>query len=261
MEPALKVAIHAAIKGGEVLTSYFERIHVDDSLEKSKNDFVSEADIKSEGTIKDILLSFDKDIGFLGEEGGGELKEELYWVVDPLDGTKNFLHGFPFFSISIALIKNENPVLGVIYEPLRKDIFYAISGKGAFLNNEQIHVTKPYPLRHALIATGFPFKRKNKLDTYLEVFKQVFLKFSGIRRAGSAALDLAYTAKGTFSGFFEFGLSIWDIAAGSLIVKEAGGTVADFRGKNTYLSSGNIVAGEQEVVDVLLKIIDSTWTD
>ncbi len=260
MESALKVATHAARAAGEVLISYFDRIHIEDSKEKSLNDFVSEADIKSEETIKNILLSFDQGVGFLGEEGGGEFKKDVFWVVDPLDGTKNFLHGFPFFSISIALIENEKPVIGVIYEPLRDQLFYALSKKGAFLNDARIHVFLPAPTRLALIATGFPFKRKNKLDTYLMVFKKVFETFSGVRRAGSAALDLAYTARGTFSGFFEFGLSIWDIAAGSLIVQEAGGIVRDFEGKNNYLSSGNIVAGEPHVVEALLKIIETTWT-
>lgn len=259
MEPTLKIAIQAAIEGGKIIKSYFEKIHIEDSEEKAQNDFVSEADLQSEETIKNILLTLDPNIGFIGEEGGSNLKEDMYWVVDPLDGTKNFLHGFPFFSISIALIKEQKPILGVIYEPIRNDIFYAIRGKGAFLNNKQIYVSKPSQMRLALLATGFPFKRKDKLHVYLEIFRKAFEKFSGIRRAGSAALDLAYTAKGTFSGFFELGLSMWDIAAGSLLVKEAKGIVTDFDGSNNYLASGNIIAGEERIVKALLNIIKSRW--
>ena len=261
MEDALGIAIKAAKEGGKVLRSYFDKIHIEDSFEKAKNDFVSEADIKSEEVIKDILLSYDSNIGFLGEEEGGDNEGLLTWVVDPLDGTKNFLHGLPFFSISIALLKDKNPILGVIYEPIREDVFHAVKGKGAYLNHKRIYVKKPNPLRLALIATGFPFKHKDKLDPYLLIFKKVFETFSGVRRAGSAALDLAYTAKGTFSGFFEYGLSIWDIAAGSLIVEEAGGVVMDFNGDNTYLSTGNIIAGDKEVAAELLRIISQTWKD
>ena len=261
MEKALEIGFKAAKEGGKILLEYFNKIHIEESREKNRNDFVSLADLKSEERIKDILTSFDPDIDFLGEEGGGNIKKEIYWVVDPLDGTKNFLHGFPFFSISIALIKSGEPVLGIIYEPIRDDMFYAMKGKGAYQNGEKLYIQPPEDRRLSLIATGFPFKKKDKLSPYLEVFKEVFLSFSGIRRAGSAALDLAYTAKNTFAGFFEFGLSIWDIAAGSLIVKEAGGVVTDSNGTHDYLKTGNIVAGESEVVKSLLKIIQEKWKD
>ncbi len=261
MEHAISIAKNAAIEGGKVLLKYFNKIHVEESIEKSRNDFVSEADLKSEEVIKNVLLSFDASIGFLGEEGGGNTDMEFYWVVDPLDGTKNFLHGFPFFSISIALMQKSKPMAGLIYEPIRGDIFHAILGKGAYLNGKKIQMVPIKERRLSLIATGFPFKKKDKLDSYLKVFKEVFSRFSGIRRAGSAALDLAYTAKGTFSGFFEYGLSLWDIAAGTLIVQEAGGSIKDFEGKENYFSTGNIIAGEKEVVESLLEIIKSKWTD
>ncbi len=261
MEKALNIAFQAAKEGGKILLEYFNKIHIEESREKNRNDFVSLADFKSEERIKDILTSFDPEIDFLGEEGGGNIQKELYWVVDPLDGTKNFLHGFPFFSISIALLERGEPVIGIIYEPVRGDMFYALRGKGAYLNGERLKITPQKEKRLSLIATGFPFKKKEKLSPYLEVFKEVFLSFSGIRRAGSAALDLAYTAKNTFSGFFEFGLSIWDIAAGSLMVKEAGGIVRDSKGGEEYLKTGNIIAGEQGVVETLLEIIKQKWSD
>lgn len=261
MDKALQIGIKAAKEGGKILLKYFNKIHIEESREKNRNDFVSLADLESEEKIKEILTSFDPDIGFLGEEGGGNIQKELYWVVDPLDGTKNFLHGFPFFAISIALLKRGNPILGIIYEPVRDDIFYAIKGRGAYLNTEKIYIAPPEERRLSLIATGFPFKKKEKLSSYLEVFKDVFLRFSGIRRAGSAALDLAYTAKNTFAGFFEFGLSVWDIAAGSLLVQEAGGIVKDSKGKDRYLETGNIVAGDSKVVETLLEIIKQKWGD
>ncbi len=255
MENLVKLAQKAALSASHILLSRQGQFTIDTAIEKHKNDFVTSIDVDSEKSIRQILLGGFPGSTFLGEETEKNEASEFVWVVDPLDGTKNYLHKFPFFSVSIALITGREVKLGVIYEPLRKLMFHAIAGGGAYLNGEKISVFHPGDIRLSLIATGFPFKYREKINPYLEIFKEVFMNFSGIRRAGSAALDLAFTAGGSFSGFFEYGLSIWDIAAGCLLVKEAGGKVADFKGGKNYLQTGNVVAGDGQVVDTMLKIV------
>ncbi|MEJ2636262.1 MAG: inositol monophosphatase family protein [Calditrichia bacterium] len=202
-----------------------------------------------------MLLENFPDHRILAEEGTANDSDADYrWIIDPLDGTKNYIQDVPVFCVSIALQKKKELVAGVIYDPVRDELFTAEKGSGAFCNGEQMHVGSRN-LKASLIATGFPFRSKDYLPLYLLAFEEIFLGCSGMRRLGSAALDLAYTAKGRFDGFWELGLSIWDIAAGSLMVREAGGIVSDFWGEDGYLNTGFIIAGPQPVHSKLLEIL------
>ncbi len=256
------LAVEAAKRGGKVLVDHFGHIRPHEIHEKALNDFVTSVDLESESVIHEFLRHETPDIGFLGEETGGS-KEQSHrvWVVDPLDGTKNYIHGFPFFAVSIALLQDGQPVVGVVLDPVREDLFFGYLGGGAYRNGERIHVSSATSLRGTLIATGFPFRSKDRLPAYLVAFREIFLRASGVRRAGSAALDLAYTAMGVFDGFFEFGLSLWDIAAGVLLIQEAGGQVHDFQGGTAYLQTGNIIAGTPAVVQALVPLIRQAFGD
>lgn len=255
-EPYLDVARKAAFEAGKILKDHFGRIKPHDIDEKAKDDYVTYVDRLAEETIKNIIRSFYPEHSFLAEESGSEERKAGYlWVIDPLDGTKNYIHAYPVFSISIALLIEGEVIMGLIYDPMRDDFFWATKGGGAFRNGKRIEVTHPENLRGTLLATGFPHRAKDRIDPYLVAFKELFLKASAIRRAGSAALDLAYVACGIFDGFFEFGLSPWDVAAGTLIVKEAGGVVTDFRGGENYLKTGNIIAAPPEIHrEILLSV-------
>lgn len=251
-----KIAIKAAKIGGKILlNSYHQSRHIS-FVEKKSNDFVTQIDIESENAIKEALKKETPEFGFLGEETGSTSNEiRRIWVVDPLDGTTNFIHGFPFFAVSISLLENDEPVVGVVFDPVRNEVFHATKNGGAYLNEKQIRVTEPESLKRTLIATGFPFREKDLLKSYLNAFEEVFLRAAGVRRAGSASLDLAYTAAGIVDGFFEHGLSVWDIAAGALLIEEAGGIVVDFKGTKDYLRTGNIIAGSLTVVNEILNIV------
>jgi len=203
--------------------------------------------------IKTIRDAFPQH-SIVAEESGGYQGNEWRWFVDPLDGTKNFIHGLPVFCVSIAVEYRGELVAAVIKAPLLEETFVAERGSGAFCNGQRLRVSSR-SFCEALIATGFPFRGKDALDRYLECFKEVFLKVSGVRRCGSAALDLAYTAKGVFDGFWEMSLHPWDIAAGVLLIEEAGGVVSDFHGGKGYLETGNIVGASRETYEELLKIV------
>ncbi len=259
MKEFLDGAIEAAKLGGKILMEHFGTIRQRDVHEKKAYDFVTYVDMESERTIKDHLASKFPDHEFLAEESGGSpIGDAPTWIIDPLDGTKNYIHSFPHFAISIALSVEHELKVGVIYDPVKDDLFWAVKGNGAYRNGKQIHVAEVSDIGFSLISTGFPFRSKDVLDTYLKAFKIIFLKAAGMRRAGSAALDLAYVASGIFQGFFEYGLSPWDIAAGSLIVFEAGGIVTDFMGSDLFILTGNTVAGTPRIhkflVDVTSKI-------
>jgi myo-inositol-1(or 4)-monophosphatase len=217
-------------------------------------------DTESEEAIIDTIRAACPDHHFLAEES---LKEEVRdgyrWIIDPLDGTTNFIHGYPVFAVSIALESEGEVILGVVLDPLRDELFTAESGRGAFLNGRPIRVSGIQALEGALITTGFPFRQKSLLDPYLEAFRRIFLRVSGIRRAGSAALDLAHLAAGRCDGFFELGLSPWDMAAGCLMIREAGGVVSDFGGGGEYVKTGNIVAGTPVTHPELLKEVRATF--
>ncbi|TES92855.1 MAG: inositol monophosphatase [Candidatus Cloacimonadota bacterium] len=223
---------------------------------KAKNDFVTKVDKESEECIVRILKEKTPDFDILTEETTpGEMKGEYKWIIDPLDGTTNYIHSFPFFAISIALEEKGNIVLGLVYDPLRKELFFAEKGEGAFLNDKKISVSKRSKLGECFLATGFPFRAHSYIDGYLKIFKEMFLKSSGVRRAGSAVLDLAYTACGRLDGFWEMKLSPWDVAAGSLIIKEAGGKVSDWEGGEGYIFTGNIVGSNGHIHTEMLAII------
>lgn len=260
MEKYLEVAVNAVRAAGEFLLSHFGSISLSNAEEKKANDFVSFVDRQSEKIIKDQILSAFPDHKFLGEEGGGDSTcQGWLWVVDPLDGTKNFLHGIDAFSISCALLNEGVVRLGVVYLPAKEIIYTAKRGCGALKNGKKIRVDNNQKLELSLFATAFPFRDKSMFEMMAKIFGELYFKFSDVRRIGSAAYDLCLTAEGVFSVFYEYGLSPWDIAAGSIIVEEAGGVVKDFEGEYGFLKTGNIIAGRSEAVDVVLEVIKKYW--
>ncbi len=236
----------AARRAGAHLLASF-RTGVEIEL-KGRNDLVSALDRESEELIVSALREGLGEIRVIGEEGGvtGPLSDEE-WIIDPLDGTANYLHGHPCWSVSIACLRNGVPVVGVVYEPLADNLFSAVRGQGAFWNDDSIAVSRTTSMSEAFLATGFPFRAHPALDLYLGIFRRVFLGVRGIRRCGSAALDLAHVAAGVYDGFFEFRLSKWDVAAGIVLIEEAGGVVSDLDGGGEVLTSGNIVAGAPQI--------------
>ena len=231
--------------------------------EKARNDLVSAADLASEKAIIDAIRSRFPDHSILSEEAGQSTPTESgpTWIIDPLDGTTNFVHGIPQFAISIGVAVEGRIDFGVILDPCKNDIFTAARGHGATWNGTNCRVTDRQGLSGALLATGFPFKAHRLLDPYLAIFRDVFLRCKAIRRPGAAALDFAYTACGLFDGFFEFQLSAWDIAAGSVLVEEAGGLITDMNGSSGYLESGNVVCGTAGVHAELLEAIQAHQAD
>jgi myo-inositol-1(or 4)-monophosphatase len=249
----IRIAELAAREAGEILLSYWRNLPQGSISEKGKNDFVSRADRESEAAIVHAIGGSLPEDGILAEEGArrrGTSGRE--WVIDPLDGTSNFIAGFPFWCVSIGAREKGRLVGGVIWDPLRGEMYAAEHGAGAYRNGERIGVSAREELDGAFLATGFPFRSRDRIDDYLAVFRALFLRARAIRRAGSAALDLANVAAGVFDGFFEFRLSPWDIAAGAVLVAEAGGEVRDFAGSGDFLATGNVVAGAPGVVGGIL---------
>ena len=261
MHPTLNIAVKAARRAGSIITRASEDIGSLTINDKSYNDFVTEVDLASEKEIIRVLKTSYPDHAFLGEESGLSHQADNVWIIDPLDGTTNFLHGFPQYCISIALEQKGEITQAVIYDPNRNDLFTATKGQGAHLNQRRMRVSNKSKLKESILGTGFPFRDFQHLPVYLKIFEEVVRGTSGIRRPGSAALDLAYVAAGWFDGFFEINLSKWDIAAGGLLVTEAGGIVSDFSEKDGWLESGNIVATNPKIYDPLIKIIQSHITD
>ena len=262
MHPILNVATKAAREAGKIINRASQDVGSLKILTKDYNDFVSEVDRSAEEAIIKILKEAYPNHGFFGEESGKtNVDAESIWIIDPLDGTTNFLHNFPCYCVSIALQERGVLTQAVIYDPVHNDLFTATKGRGAFLNDKRIRVTNRSKLQDSLISTGFPFKDFSYLDTYLEIFKDMAKKTSGLRRPGSAALDLAYVAAGYTDGFFEINLSPWDIAAGALLVQEAGGIVGDFEGNESWLKTGNIVAGNPKVFGQMLQVIAPHLTE
>jgi myo-inositol-1(or 4)-monophosphatase len=259
MHPMLNIAVKAARRAGSVIS----RASLDPgALEvraKHANDFVTQVDRAAEQAAIDIIRRAYPDHGILAEESGavpGEGgKAEYLWIIDPLDGTTNFIHGFPHYCVSIGVQHKGTMTQAVVFDPTRNELFTASRGRGAFLNDRRIRVTKCLGLANALLGTGFPPKERPRLDTFLAQLKIVMTSSQGMRRAGSAALDLAYVAAGRLDGFWEMGLSKWDIAAGSLLVVEAGGLVGDFQGETTYMDSGDIVAATPKVFAQILEAL------
>jgi myo-inositol-1(or 4)-monophosphatase len=259
----LETAQDAARAGGQVLERYWRRLPHASIEEKKKNDFVTRADRESEESIVGSIRERFPGDGFLGEEGGsrGSGSEARTWIVDPLDGTSNFIAGFPFWCVSVAAREGREIVAGAVWDPLRGEMYAAEKGGGAFRNGERISVSTQRGLDGAFLATGFPFRHKDRVDLYLSLFRRLFLRARAIRRAGSAALDLANVAAGVFDGFFEFRLSVWDIAAGALLIEEAGGRVSDFDGREGFWERGNVVAGNPAVADEILLAAAGLFTD
>lgn len=255
-EGLLAAAVAAARAGGEALRHRFG----DSSLEvraKSENDFVTQADRESEEAVLACLEDRFPEHRVLSEEAGyrGGDASEFEWIVDPLDGTTNFLQGLPTYAVSIACRQGDRILAAAILDPERDDLFTASHGAGAHWNGRRLSVSDREGLKGAFLATGYPFKAKAALDLYLDVFRDAFLEARAIRRCGAAALDLAYTAAGIFDGFFEFRLSAWDVAAGSLLIEEAGGVVTDLDGGRDFLRTGNLLAGAGGVQAGLLEVL------
>lgn len=255
MHPMLTTAVKAARRAGNIINRAsldLDRLTIS---KKTHNDYVSEVDRAAEDAIIEILLEAYPDHQILAEESGARGSSEYQWIIDPLDGTTNFLHGFPQYAVSIALLHKGALTQAVIYDPNRNDLFTATKGRGAYLNDRRLRVGKQLYLKEALIGTGFPYRDFSHIEAYIGIFRDLLQKSAGLRRPGSAALDLAYTAAGRFDGFFEIGLNAWDIAAGCLLVQESGGLVGDFEGNEHYLKSGNIVAGNPKIFNQLLQAI------
>lgn len=257
MHPMLNVAVKAVRTTSRMMLRSMDQMDKVSISEKDHNDFVTSVDQASElMLIEEIKKSYPRH-AFLGEETGEltALKNEFCWIIDPLDGTTNFIHGFPQFCISMALMVKGQLELGLIYDPLRQDLFTATRGQGAYLNSHRMRVSTTTKMTDSLIATGLPFKNKETIKPFLLQLENVFTHCGDIRRTGSAALDLAYVAAGKLDGYWEGGLKIWDIAAGILMIKEAGGAVTDFSGMEGYLESGHVVAGNRKIQRELLGIL------
>jgi myo-inositol-1(or 4)-monophosphatase len=253
-EIAKETATYIQSERGKILD---EQVEV-----KGLNDFVTRVDKTSEKMIVEALDKLVAGAGFIAEENTRPNKGEVYnWIIDPLDGTTNFIHGVPCYCISIALMKHDEIVVGVVYELNLQECFYAWKGGGAFLNGKSIHVSKANTLSNSLLATGFPYYDYKLLDQYLDLFKYFMKNTHGVRRLGSAAADLAYVAAGRFEGFYEYSLKSWDVAAGSLIVSEAGGKVSDFKGGNNYIFGQQIVCSNSAIFDEFQAIVEQFMRD
>ena len=263
MDPMLNIAVRAARAAGDLITRAMDRVDVLNIAVKSRNDFVSEVDRQAETEIVTILLRAFPDHAILGEEHGaqGASESDYVWIIDPLDGTTNFLHGVPQFAVSIGLYYKGRPERGVIYDPVKQELFTAARGQGASLNNRRIRVTRQPGLTAALLGTGIPFKDQSYLDAYLGMLKDLLKDAAGIRRAGSAALDLAYVAAGRYDGFWEIGLNSWDMAAGALLVQEAGGLVTDLTGGDRFLESGSLVCANPKLHQAMIHTIKPHLTE
>jgi myo-inositol-1(or 4)-monophosphatase len=257
MHPTITIAKRAALGAGKVILRHLERLDRITISEKQRNDFVSEADLQAEQEIIGILRKIYPNHSILAEETGLEVgaDNEYEWIIDPLDGTTNFIHGFPHFAVSIAFRHKSRLEAGVIYDPIRQELFTTSRGEGAHLNERRIRVRNVGGLGSALLGTGFPVRYPHHLPAYLNMFGSLITQCLEMRRAGSAALDLAYVASGRLDGFWEIGLKQWDMAAGVLLIQEAGGLVGDFGGGGEFFKTGNIVAGSPKVFKALLQTI------
>jgi myo-inositol-1(or 4)-monophosphatase len=253
MHALLNIAVRAARRAGEVIVRSLNRLESLTVTSKGRNDFVSEVDTQAEAEIIGIIRKLYPNHAFLAEESGATGDDETVWIIDPLDGTTNFLHGNPTFAVSIACQQRGRLEHAVVYDPMRQELFTASRGSGALLDNRRIRVSKHRGLEGALIGTGFPYRANTRyMDPYLAMLKVAMENTAGVRRPGSAALDLAYVAAGRTDGFWEFGLAPWDTAAGTLLIQEAGGTITTLGGAE-YKQEGHVLAGTPKVHTALLK--------
>jgi myo-inositol-1(or 4)-monophosphatase len=254
----LNIAIKAARLAGSIINRAALDLDVLKIGRKGPNDFVSEVDRAAEMAIINTLLEAYPGHGILAEESGrehGAKNSEYVWIIDPLDGTTNFLHGFPVYAVSIALAHRNVVQQAVVYDPTRNDLFYASKGRGAYLNDRRLRVSKRLRLGDSLIGTGFPFRKGDNFKRYVKMFEEVMQSCAGLRRPGAAALDLCYVAAGYYDGFFETGLQPWDAAAGSLMITEAGGLIGNFTGESDFLYQREVVAGNPKVYGQLVQIL------
>lgn len=262
MHPLLNIAIPAARQAGEIIVRHIDQVEHLKITPKGAQDFFSEVDVKAEQAITQAILKAYPEHGIIGEEGGNYQEDsDTVWIIDPLDGTSNYLHGFPFYAVSIAIRIKDRIEHGVVYDPLRHECFFATRGAGARLNDRRIRVSKQTQLNASLIGTGFRIRNKALSQRYLNTFTAMFGSCASVRRTGSAALDLAYVASGRLDGFWEFGLRPWDIAAGALLIQEAGGLVSDPQGGENYLQSGDIIAGTPKVFKSMLQSLSPAMKD
>ena len=255
MHPMLNIAVKAARRAGSIINrAALDRTRLE-IRSKHANDFVTQVDRAAEEAIIDIIRQAYPDHAILAEESGHQQSKaaEHLWVIDPLDGTTNFIHGFPQYCVSIAVQHRGATAHGVVYDPAKNELFTASKGRGAFLDDRRIRVTKCASLKDALVGTGFPFKEMSRLDLYTRQLREIMQHCAGVRRAGAAALDLAYVAAGRVDAFWEMGLAPWDMAAGALLIQEAGGLVGDLQGEAHYLESGDIAAATPKVFPELLR--------
>jgi len=256
MQALLNTAVKAARRAGDTAMRYSHRIDELDIRSKSRNEFVSQVDLAAEEVIIETIHERYPDHAILGEETGQQGNNDHLWIIDPLDGTTNYLHGFPMFAVSIGLQIKGRMQVGVVYDPHRQELFTAIQGVGAQLDGKRLRVNRNTVLDGALIGTGFPYRENDRwMEQYLNQFRAVMHVAGDIRRPGSAALDLSYLAAGRMDGFWEFGLQPWDIAAGSLILREAGGLISSMTDDGDYLETGNIIAGAPKVHAELEKLL------
>ncbi len=246
------------LEAGDLIRHHIGQVSGSMIATKGPSDYVTEIDKKCEHLITEMVrLNFPGHNIMAEESATEELQSGYTWVIDPIDGTTNFIHGFPFVAVSIAVCLDKKPVLGYVLDPVRNELFSAKKGAGTRLNGNRLPMRKPVELDRALVATGFPFRAKELMDPYLASFKRIALGVSGVRRAGAAALDLAYLAAGRVDGFWEIGLKAWDIAAGALLITEAGASISDFNGEDNFLDNGNVAAGVDPVYGFLLEEVKS----
>ena len=255
MHPMLHTAVRSVREGGRVILMYFNQLDRLEYSSKGRNDYVSQADVEAERAVLDVLTRAYPDHGIIAEESGEREGSEYTWIIDPLDGTTNFLHGFPMFAVSVAVKRAGVLEHGVVYDPLHDEMFTASRGEGAQLNGKRIRVSTTRKLAPSLLGTGFPFRDLGIIEPWMRSFQSLLPKTSGIRRAGAAALDLAYVAAGRLDGFWEFGLKPWDMAAGALLIREAGGLVSDVSGGQDFLESGNLVSANPLIFEEFRKIV------
>jgi myo-inositol-1(or 4)-monophosphatase len=259
MHPMLTTAVKAARRAGNVINRGARDLDRLTVTTKGPKDFVSEVDRAAEAAIVDIIHATYPDHAILAEEGtakGANAEAEHVWIIDPLDGTTNFLHGFPQYCVSIALQHKGQITQGVIYDPVRNDLFTATRGSGAFLNDHRLRVSRRHHLKECLIGTGFPFRDGSDVETYLKMMRAMMTETAGLRRPGAAALDLAYVAAGYYDGFWEVGLNPWDVAAGSLLILEAGGLVGDLSGDGEFLYGGEVIAANPRIFAQMVTLLE-----
>ena len=258
LHPMLNIAVRAARSAGSIINRAALDLDVLRVASKGTNDFVTEVDQAAEEAIISTLLEAYPGHAILAEESGrqrGSKHSDYLWIIDPLDGTTNFIHGFPVYAVSIALAFRGKVEQAVVYDPTRNDLFYASKGKGAYLNDRRLRVSKRTRMSDALIGTGFPFRKGDNFKRYLKIFEEVMQQCAGMRRPGAAALDLCYVAAGWYDGFFETGLSPWDVAAGSLMITEAGGLVGNFTGEADFLYQREVVAATPRIYGQLVQTL------